>query len=96
VAGVCSYLFLRFFVGFWPAVAAGVASMFAGYYVLFISMPQVSVEILVPASLLAAESLLRRRNYWATAAFAVLLLLVFLGGMPESALVLLLLLYSYI
>lgn len=96
VAGMCSYLFLRFFVGFWPAIGGGIASMFAGYYILFVSMPQLSVEVLLPASLLAAETLLSRRTYWATCGFAVLLLLVFLGGMPESALVLLILLYAYI
>jgi hypothetical protein len=96
VAGICSYLFLRFFLGFWPALAGGVASMLAGYYLLFISMPQLSVDVLVPASLLAAEYLLRKRDYWATAGFALLLLLVFLGGMPESALVLLILLYAYL
>lgn len=96
LAGICSYLFLRFFVGFWPAVGGGIASMFAGYYLLFISMPQLSVEVLLPASLLAAETLLTKRNYWSIVGFAVLLLLVFLGGMPESALMLLMLMYAYI
>src|SRR5581483_2202516 len=96
LAGICCYLYLRFFVSFWPAVAGGVTSMLAGYYVLFISMPQLSVEVLIPASLLAAEYLLRKRSYRSFVGFSILLLSVFLGGMPESALLLLLLLYIYV
>jgi hypothetical protein len=96
VAGILSYLYLRFFVSFWPAVAGGITSMLAGYYVLFINMPQLSVEVLLPASLFSAEYLLRKRGYWSVAGFAILLLLVFLGGMPESALLLLTVLYTYI
>ncbi len=96
VAGIASYFYLRFFVSFWPAIAGGITSMLAGYYLLFLNLPQLSVEVLLPASLLAAEYLLRRRNYGSTVLFAFVLLLVFLGGMPESALLLLTLLYCYI
>src|SRR6266700_901371 len=35
LAGICGYLYLRFFVSFWPAIAGGVSSMLAGYYILF-------------------------------------------------------------
>jgi len=96
LAGIGSYFFLRFFVSFWPGIAGGVTSMLAGYYLLFLTLPQLSTEVLLPASLLAAECLLRKRNYWSIVAFAIVLLLVFLGGMPESALLLFTLLYSYI
>jgi hypothetical protein len=96
LAGIASYLYLRFFVSFWAGITGGVTSMLAGYYVLFITMPQLSVEVLLPAGLLAAEYLLRKRNYRSIVAFAALLLLVFLGGMPESALLLFALLYLYI
>ncbi|HMJ63583.1 MAG TPA: YfhO family protein [Bryobacteraceae bacterium] len=96
LAGIASYFFLRFFVSFWPGVAGGVTSMLAGYYLLFLTLPQLSAEVLLPASLLAAEYLLRKRNYWSIVAFAIVLLLVLLGGMPESALLLFTLLYSYI
>jgi hypothetical protein len=96
VAGLACYFYLRFFVSFWPAMVGGIASMLAGYYLLYLTMPQLSVEVLVPASLLAAEYLLRKRNYGAIVAFAVMLALVFLGGMPESELLLLTLLYAYL
>ena len=88
LAGIGSYFFLRFFVSFWPGIAGGVTSMLGGYYLLFLTLPQLSAEVLLPASLLAAEYLLRKRNYWTIVTFAIVLLLVFLGGMPESALLL--------
>jgi hypothetical protein len=96
LAGIASYFYLRFFVSFWPGIAAGVTSMLSGYYLLYITLPHLSVEVLLPAGLLAAEYLLRRRTYASIIAFAAVLLLVFLGGMPESALLLFTLLYSYI
>ena len=96
VAGIGAYFYLRFFVSFWAALTGGITSMLAGYYILFLTMPQLSVEVLLPAALLAAEYLLRKRNYRSIVAFAIVLLLVFLGGMPESSLLLFTLLYSYI
>jgi hypothetical protein len=96
VAGIASYFYLRLFVSFWPAITGGITSMLAGYYVLLLTIPHLSVEVLLPASLLAAEYLLRKRNYASLVAFAIVLLLVFLGGMPESALLLFALLYCYI
>lgn len=96
VAGVASYFYLRFFVSFWPAIAGGITSMLAGYYLLFLTMPQLSVEVLLPATLLAAEYLLRKHNYSSIVTFAIVLLLVFVGGMPESVLLLLTFLYCYI
>jgi hypothetical protein len=96
VAGIASYFYLRFFVSFWAGITGGVMSMLAGYYILLLTIPHLSVEVLLPAGLLAAEYLLRKRSYGSFAAFATVLLLVFLGGMPESALLLFTLLYSYI
>lgn len=96
LAGIASYFYLRLFVSFWAGITGGITSMLAGYYVLFITMPQLSVEVLLPASLLAAEHLLRKRSYVSMVAFAAVLLLVFLGGMPESALLLFAMLYVYI
>ena len=95
IAGFCSYLYLRLFLSFYPALAGGIASMLAGYFVLYISMPHLSVEMLLPAGLLAGEYFLRKRIYRSFLIFAVFLLLVFLGGMPESALLLLAFLYIY-
>jgi hypothetical protein len=95
IAGFCAYLYIRFFVSFLPAVAGGITSMLGGYYVLFCTMPHISVECLLPPGLLAAEYFLRQRTYKTLAAFSLLILLVLLGGMPESALFLLSFLYVY-
>jgi hypothetical protein len=96
VAGIGCYFYLRFFISFWPAITGGITSMLAGYYLLFLTLPELSAEVLLPASLWAAEYLLRKRNYLSIVIFAAVLLLVFLGGMPESALLLLTLLYFYV
>jgi hypothetical protein len=96
LAGIGSYFYLRYFVSFWAGIAGGITSMLAGYYILFLTMPQLSVEVLLPASLFAAEYLLRKRSPASIVAFAVVLLLIFLGGMPESALLLCVLLYAYL
>ncbi|MBV9157837.1 MAG: YfhO family protein [Acidobacteriaceae bacterium] len=96
VAGFCAYLYLRLFLSFLPALAAGITTMLAGYFMLYLTMPHLSVEILLPASLLTAEYLLRKQSYKALIWFAIVLLLVFLGGMPESALFVLIFQYSYL
>src|SRR4051812_39152332 len=88
LAGIATYFFLRFFVSFWAAITGGIASILAGYYILLLTIPHLSVEVLLPAGLLAAEYLLRKHNDRSFAAFAIVLLFVFLGGVPESALLL--------
>ncbi len=70
--------------------------MLGGYYVLFINMPQLSVEVLLPAGLLTAEHLLRKPGYKTLVWFAVVFLLVFVGGMPESSVLLLAFVYLYL
>jgi Bacterial membrane protein YfhO len=89
VAGICSYFFLRLFLSFTAALTGGIGTMLSGYYIIFITMPHLSVEVLIPAALLAGEHLLRRKSYSAVVWLAIVVMLVFLGGMPESALLLL-------
>jgi hypothetical protein len=96
LAGFFGYLYFRFFVSFPPALGGGIAVMLAGYYILFITMPHLSVETLLPAAFYAGERLVRRRTYGAVLLFASVLLFVVLGGMPESALLLLAFLYTYL
>lgn len=96
IAGFFGYLYLRLFVSFVPALGGGIAVMLGGYYILYMTMPHLSVEMLIPAALLTSERLIRLRTYGNLLAFAVVLFLVTLGGMPESALLLFTLVYSYI
>ncbi len=96
IAGICGYLYLRFFVSFIAALAGGVTSMLAGYYVLFITMPHLSVEVLLTASFLVAEKLLRNTTYRNVVWLGVVVFLAVVGGMPESSLVLLTFLCLYV
>lgn len=96
VAGFFAYLLMRNFVSFVPALASGVSAMFAGYYVLFITMPHLSVEVMTPAALWAAERILRRPGYRSALYFAIVVFFVLIGGMPESSLLALTLTYAYL
>ncbi len=58
-----------FYGGRCAALASGVATAFAGYYLLYYSMPHLSVETLLPAVLWSTEWLIRRPGI---AAFCVL------------------------
>lgn len=95
VAGLFGYLFLRLFVSFVPALGAGIAMMLGGYFVLYVDMPHLSVETLIPAALFTAERLLRSGTYGRFVAFTLVLVLAVLGGMPESTFLLFTLLYTY-
>ncbi len=96
IAGFCMYLYLRLFVGLLPALAGGITAMLAGYYVLFLTMQQTSVEILLPAALLTGEYLLRKGGFKSTFWFAIVTFLVLVGGMPESSFILLTFLFVYL
>lgn len=96
IAGFSTWLFLRLFVDFLPAVTGSVAAMLGGYYILEMVMPHVSVEMLTPAAFFTGERLLRTRNYGNVLAFTAILFLINLGGMPESALLSFTLLYLYL
>jgi hypothetical protein len=96
LAGICAFLYMRLFVSFAPALASGITSMFGGYYVLYISMPHLSVEILFPAALLAAEHLIRNPRFRNVAWFSLVVFGALTGGMPESSFLLLALTYVYL
>ncbi len=96
IAGICAYFYLRLFVSFIPALAGGIVSMLSGYYLLYLTMPHLSVETLLPAGLLTSEYLLRSRAHGTLFAFSATLFLVFAGGMPESSVLLLVFVYTYL
>ena len=96
IAGLFAYFYLRLFVSFIPAMAGAIASMLSGYLILYMTMPHLSVDVLIPAALFACERLLRTRSYGSFLAFTAVLFLVIVGGMPESSLMLLVFVYIYI
>ena len=90
--GFGAYLYLRLFVSFIPSLAAGIAAMLAGYFLLAFTTPYLSVETLIPMTLFLAELLLRRPGRNTVATYAFIVALVILAGMPESSF----LLYLYV
>jgi hypothetical protein len=58
--------------------------MYSGYYWLYLTMPHLSVEVLLPAMLYCLERVLRWPGLGAAAMLALLVACMLLGGMPES------------
>ena len=84
VAGLLMFLFARLFLGFIPSLFAAVTFMLTGYFVTFLNMPHLSVEVLLPGVFLAFELLLRQNSWRAVIGTAGIIFLCFIGGMPES------------
>jgi hypothetical protein len=84
LAGLCAYLYLRLFLPFVPSIAGGIACMLSGYFILFFDMPELSVNILVPALFLATERLFRDQSTGNVMLSIAVTLLCIVGGMPES------------
>jgi Bacterial membrane protein YfhO len=85
LAGLLTFLFARLFLDFAASLFAAISFMLSGYFVIYLDMPHLSVETLLPGLFLAFELLLRK-NSWPTLAFAALVVcLCVLGGMPESS-----------
>ena len=85
VAALFAFLFLGFYVRLWPALGGGIAYAFTGYLVLYYDMPELSVEVLLPALLWAIERLVRRPGPNAVGVLALVVAATVFGGMPESA-----------
>ena len=84
LGGMLAYFFARQFLAFLPALFAAISFMLSGYFIVFLNMPHVSVEVLTPGLLLTFEILARRRSWAATAGVAAMIFLISTGGMPES------------
>jgi hypothetical protein len=96
VGGLFAFLFLRQFIGLLPALVGAAALMYTGYFWLYLTLHEVSVEVLIPALLYGAERLLRRPGLRTAAFFAVVLALSVFGGMPECTVLAALFAYLYI
>jgi len=94
IAGLCAYLYLRLFLPFAPSLAGGLVCMLSGYHILFLNMPHLSVDVLLPAVFLAIERLLRRQSVRNVLLAILVVFLSIAGGMPETTL--LILTYGYV
>jgi hypothetical protein len=85
VAGLLMFFFSRMFFNKPGSLFSAITFMLTGYFINFLTMPHISVEILLPGFFLALELLLRRRTWAAIFGVAVVIFLIMSGGMPESA-----------
>ncbi len=84
VAGALMFLFARRFLDAFPSLVSAVTFMLTGYFILYLNMPHVSVEVLAPGMLLVFELLLRKNSWTAVAGAAAMIALGVVAGMPES------------
>jgi hypothetical protein len=84
IAGLLMFLFAQLFLETLPALVSAVIYMLSGYFIIFMNMPHLSVEILAPGILLTFEQILRRNCWpWVSLA-AIAIFCAAMGGMPES------------
>src|SRR5205085_11926159 len=84
LGGMLMFFFARQFLTALPSLFAAVTFMLSGYFVIYLGIAHVSVEVLIPGVFLAFELLLRRNSWGAIAGVAAMILLGMAGGMPES------------
>lgn len=95
IAGVFTYLFLRLFVPFLPAISGAIAYMCTGYFLMYLNMFHLTVEMMLPALFYAFECLLRNCNARSIALSCAVILLSIIGGAPESTFLILFFAYVY-
>ncbi len=84
LGGMLTYFFARQFLASLPSLFAAISFMLSGYFINYLNMPHLSVEVLTPGILLAFEILARRNSWTAAAGVAAVIFLIATGGMPES------------
>jgi hypothetical protein len=84
LCGWFAALFIRLFADRWAALGAGVACSLTGYFLNYINMPDLSVEVVLPMLLWSTELLSRRVSGVRVAALGAAAGLAYLGGMPEA------------
>ena len=63
LAGILTFLFARLFLDYAAAVFASIAFMLNGYFIIFLAMPHLSVEVLLPGLFLTFELLVRKTSW---------------------------------
>jgi hypothetical protein len=84
IAGLLMFFFARLFLGFYPSLFAAISFMLSGYFIIYMDMSHLSVEILLPGLFLTLELLLRKVSWATVTATAGMIVLIAVGGMPES------------
>jgi hypothetical protein len=84
VAGLLMFFYARLFLEYRPSLFAAISFMLSGYFTLYMNMPHLSVEVLLPGLFLTLELLLRTKSWLALVGLAGMIVLIAVGGMPES------------
>jgi hypothetical protein len=84
IGGMLMFLFARQFLSALPAMFGAVTFMLTGYFIIYLNIAHLSVEVLIPGMFLTFELLARRNSWGAAAGIAVMILLANSGGMPEA------------
>jgi hypothetical protein len=84
LGGTMMLLFARQFLPVLPALFAATTFMLSGYFIMYLNMPHLSVELLAPGIFLVFELLLRKNSWAAVGGAAGMIFLGMTGGMPES------------
>lgn len=84
IAGLLMFFFARLFLGFYPSLFAAISFMLSGYFIIYMEMSHLSVEVLLPGLFLTLELLLRKISWATVTATAGMIVLIAVGGMPES------------
>lgn len=84
LGGMLAFFFARQFLTALPSLFAAVTFMLSGYFIIYLNIAHLSVEVLIPGVFLTFEMLLRRNSWGAAAGAAAMILLGMTGGMPES------------
>jgi hypothetical protein len=84
VAGALMFLFARQFLDELASLVSAITFMLTGYFVVYLNMPHVSVEVLAPGLLFTLELLLRKNSWAAVCGVAAMTALGVVAGMPES------------
>jgi hypothetical protein len=84
LGGMLMFFFARQFLTALPSLFAAITFMLSGYFIIYLNIAHLSVEVLIPGVFLAFELLLRRNSWDAVAGVAAMTLLGMTGGMPES------------
>ncbi|HOV80010.1 MAG TPA: YfhO family protein, partial [Bacillota bacterium] len=94
-AGFFTYLFLRLFVNRASSLFGSISFMFTGYFIVYLNMQHLSVEVLLPAVFYFFEIMLRKGSSKSLAWAGLAVFLTIAGGMPESAFLVLTFGYFY-
>ncbi len=84
LAGLFAYLFFRLFFSFFPALSGAISLMMCGYFMVYLNISHLSVDVLIAAVFYSVERLLRKPALQSILLVACVFFVTVLGGMPES------------